>query len=343
MGIDSVLLTSDINRFDEKRRYNVGWEDFENLKVYRIKTNFYLHQGPFLKIKKELMKDIDPDFVYATEYFQPISISASKVCEDLNIPFFFHQHAYKYPEGLFGIVFRGYDRLIRNFIWKRTKKAIALSVASKDFLSRLGFDKEIEVITGGVDTSRFKPVKGTLRDRLNIKKDTFLVLCVSRLIPEKGVLKIPVFAKATEDLNIKYVIVGKGVLKEKLNEMLKETKNVDVIDFIPHEEMSGIYSDADLFIVPSNIEVLNYSVIEAMACGLPVLASDVGGMKELINEKVGFLLPKNDMKTWIEKIKAFYFKQISLNKKEIIDHSKSFSFDIVCRKVLRTMNDGHHL
>jgi len=340
MGIDVVVISSDINMFKNKK-YKVGWEDYENFRIYRIKTNFHLHQAPFVKIKKELIKEINPDFVYATEYFQPMSISASKVCEELNIPFFFNQHAYKYPDGLFGVAFKFYDKLIRKSIWKRTKSAMTLSDTARDFLLKIGFDKKIDVITGGVDTKKFKPVKGTLRDRLDIDKDTFLVLCVARLIPEKGVLKIPVFAKATEELNIRYVIVGKGELKQQLNRMLKGTKNVDMIDFIPHEKLPGIYSDADLYIVPSNVEVLNYSVMEAAACGLPMLASDVGGMSGLINEEIGFLLPKDDLDAWVQKIREFYFRRITLDKKSIVDYSRKFDWENVSKKVLKvvTAND----
>jgi len=340
MGIDVVVLTSDFNIFDEKTRYGVGWENFENFKIYRIKTNLYMHQATFVKVTKELMKEINPDIVYATEYFQPISISVSKICKDLNIPFFFNQHAYKYPDGTFGIIFRIYDRLIRNSIWNRTKKAMAISVAAKDFLSGLGFDKEIEVISGGVYTDKFKPEQGNLRNRFNINKNTFLVLCVARLIPEKGVLKIPLLAKATEDLNIVYVIVGKGELKEKLEEMISGLKNVYLIDFVPHEKMPGIYSDADLFIAPSDVEVLNYSIMEAMAFGLPILASNVGGMKELVNENVGFLLPKDDIKVWVEKIRELYFKKITFDKKLIIDHSKKYDWKLVSKKVLGVMTSN---
>ena len=340
MGIDVVVISSDINMF-KNTKYKVGWKDYENFRIYRTKTNFYFHQAPFVKIKKELIKEISPDFVYTTEYFQPISLSASKVCEKLNIPFFFNQHAYKYPDGLFGVAFKFYDKLIRDSVWKRTKSAMALSDAARDFLLGIGFSKKIDVITGGVDTKKFKPVKGTLRDRLDIDKDTFLVLCVARLIPEKGVLKIPVFAEATEDLDIRYVIVGKGELKEKLNRMLEGAKNVDVIDFIPHEKLPGIYSDADLYIVPSNVEVLNFSVMEAVACGLPVLASDVGGMSGLINEEIGFLLPKDDLDVWVQKIREFYFKKITLDKKSIVNYSEKFDWKNVSKKVLKvvTSND----
>lgn len=337
MGNDVVVLTTDLNIFNGETVYTPGWQDLENFKVYRIKTTLYTCQAPFVGIKKELMEEIKPDLVYATEYFQPISISASKICDDLNIPFFFNQHAYKYPDGKLGIVFRFYDRLTRNYVWKRTKTAMTISNAAKEFLSSLGFDKRIDVIIGGVDTDKFKPNKGSLRKRLNIKEDTFLVLCVGRLIPEKGVLKIPVFAKATEDLNIRYVIIGKGELKEELKEKINGIKNLDVIDFIPHEDMPSIYSDADLYVVPSNVEVLNYSVMEAMASGLPILASNVGGMKELIDENVGFLLPKDDLKAWIKKIKEFYSDEIRLDEKKIIDHAKNYDWKSVTKKVLEVM------
>jgi len=337
LGVSTFLITTDSYLYDNIK-YPLGFQYADNFSVYRIKKAFEIHYGYFSWIDKKILEEINPDVVFSLEYFQPFSIFAAKICNELKIPFFFYQHMYKYPESNFGNLFRIYDRMIRRYVWRRTKKAIAISQHAKKFLSNLGFIKPIETIISGVDTKLFRPQKrGFLREKLGLD-DGFIVLTVARMCKEKGVLKIPVFARATKNLNIHYVVVGDGELKNEFKELSKGLDNIHQIDFIPHEQLPKVYSDADLYIAPSNIEVLNYTTLEAMACGLPMICSDVGGMKELINEKVGFLLPKDDIGIWIKKIKEFYFNQISLDKKSIINHSESFSYEMACKKLLKTMD-----
>lgn len=333
-GIEVVIISSDVHPFKKNIRYAIGWQDYKELKAFRIKTKLNLHQAPFVFFDKRLLKRINPDIVIAGEYFQPLSVFASKICKQFKIPFFFNQHMYLYPKGMFGFQFRLYDRTVRNFIWQNSDGAFAISRAAKNFLQGLGFKKKVEVITGGVNTEIFKPQKGNLRKLLDIDNDTYLVLCVARLSLEKGIMKIPSIAKATRDLNIHYVIVGDGPLKDKFYSSLNGLNNVDVINYIPYNEMPGIYSDANLCIAPSNIEVLNYSILEAMACGVPVLASDIGGMKDVINKYVGFLLPSGDIDAWVEKIKDFYEKGVDLDRKRIREHAKSFDWKIAAKKTM---------
>ncbi len=336
LGISTFLITTDNYLFDNVK-YPLGWQFTDNFTVYRAKKLFELHQGSFTVINKKILEEIDPDVVLSIEYFQPFSIFATKICDELKIPFFFYQHMYRYPEGNFGTLFRIYDRMIRKYVWNRTKKAIAISEQAKQFLLNLGFKKQIETIISGVDTKLFRPQKkGFLRDKLDLD-DEFIVLCVARMCKEKGVLKIPFFARATEKLNIHYVVIGDGPLKNEFEKLSNGLENIHTINFIPHEQLPKVYSDSDLYIAPSNVEVLNYSVLEAMACGLPVIISDIGGMKELVNKMIGFLMPKDDVDGWIKKIRQFYFKEIFLDKKSIINHSKLFAYEVVCKKLLRTM------
>jgi len=337
LGIDATIITSNAHPFKKNLRYPDGWQDFRGLKIFRVNTNLNFHQAPFISFDRKLLEKLNPDFVFAGEYFQPLSMFTSKFCKQFKIPFFFNQHMYKYPKGVFGFNFRVYNELIGKFVWKNTKKAIAISQAAKSFLKSLRFKKEIDIITGGVDTRAFKPGKGILRELLGIDKTTFLILCVSRLSPEKGIMKIPVIAEATRNLNVHYVIIGNGSLKDKFYTSLKGLSNVDVISFIPHNQMPKIYPDADLYIAPSNVEVLNYSVLEAMSCGVPVLASNVGGMRDIINGSAGFLLPSNDIEIWIEKIRDFFEKRIELKRNKIRKHAKSFDWKSVAKKTVEAM------
>ena len=98
--------------------------------------------------------------------------------------------------------------------------------------------------------------------------------------------------------------------------------------------MPKIYSDVDLCIAPSNTEVLNYSVLEAMSCGVPVLASDVGGLKDIINKSVGFLLPSNDIDVWVEKIKDCLENQTEFKRKKIRKHAESYDWKIMAKKII---------
>jgi glycosyltransferase involved in cell wall biosynthesis len=168
----------------------------------------------------------------------------------------------------------------------------------------------IEVLPNGVDVDRYRPVsaeeKRALRARLGWTGVAFLY--TGRLSWEK---RLPWFAeiweKASAGRDARLFIVGAGP------EVIPESPRVRVLP--PVEDAAALYAAADVFVLPSVSEGLSNSLLEAMASGLPAVASAVGGTAQILEDgKTGLLFGKDDEKTAIRQIERI------LNDNELRTH-----------------------
>jgi glycosyltransferase involved in cell wall biosynthesis len=176
---------------------------------------------------------------------------------------------------------------------------ITISHEIDDELSAMGVsDGQRVFIPNGVDVSRCMPVsedrKKKLRAELSLPLHATLVVYAGRLVPEKRVdhlLQIWHEVRNTyHDAHL--LIMGQGEEEPRLREM-----SVDGAQFTGQVEDAVPYLQAaDLFALPSSTEGLSNSMLEAMSCGLPVLATTVGGAPDVIEHKVnGYLIPPDDV------------------------------------------------
>ncbi len=183
-----------------------------------------------------------------------------------------------------------------------SSKIITISNATKDFCLASGLDGEkMEVIPFGVDTDFFRP--------LDVYKDEniFQILSVGYLIERKGfeylIRAMP--HVLTEHENARLKIVGSGPLESKLKSLIYELDlgdQVEIVKNVSDENLLMMYNSADLFVLPSivdsqgNTEGLGVVLLEAMACGVPVIGSDVGGISDIILDgETGLILPEKDV------------------------------------------------
>lgn len=183
-----------------------------------------------------------------------------------------------------------------------SSKTITNSTATRKFCLEAGLDGEkIEVIPFGVNTDFFRP--------LDVYKDEniFQILSVGYLIERKGfeylIRAMPNVLAEHENARLK--IVGSGPLESKLKSLIYELDlgdQVEIIKNVSDEKLLMMYNSADLFVLPSivdsqgNTEGLGVVLLEAMACGVPVIGSDVGGIPDIIYEGVtGLLIPEKDV------------------------------------------------
>jgi glycosyltransferase involved in cell wall biosynthesis len=124
-----------------------------------------------------------------------------------------------------------------------------------------------------------------------------------------------------KDENIVFLIIGKGpdlsTMRERIQQQKLE-KNIKLLGFVPDNELPTYYNAADFFILPSKSgEGLPLVSLEAMACGLPVIATDVGGIKEVIEEKYGIIVPPDDPDSMKKAILDFSQRNLSIIKKDL--------------------------
>lgn len=161
--------------------------------------------------------------------------------------------------------------------------------------------KNVVYIPGiGVDLNKFnnRNRETDLRENLGCKENDIMLLSVGELSERKN---HEVIIKALAELkrdNIKYFIVGKGHLEAYLNELILNNNlnnNVKLLGF--RNDIDRLLNAADIFVFPSIQEGLPVALMEAMACGLPVIASEIRGNTDLIeNGKGGFLISPMNIK-----------------------------------------------
>lgn len=153
----------------------------------------------------------------------------------------------------------------------------------------------VEPLTNGVETSFFRRVEPALPPPEAGRRR---VVVPRRLFQKNGVeyfvRALPLMAA---DVDIEAVLVGDGPEREKLEALAGELGVSGRMRFLgarPHGEMPGILASAELAVFPSLMEATSVAALECMACQLPVAASDVGGLPEIVDEGVGALFRPAD-------------------------------------------------
>ncbi|ETX05803.1 MAG: hypothetical protein ETSY2_20850, partial [Candidatus Entotheonella gemina] len=240
---------------------------------------------------------------------------ALRLRQSLQVPVVHMSHTLGYPKN--SAVQQAWERepptrlQVEYEVLKHSDHLIAESQASKDHMVQdYGVDPaRIEIIPCGVETSIFHPHdRQQARRRLGLPGGP-LLLFIGRLQPLKGIdtlLKCAYDVRQRHD-DLQVLIVGGGVdtddpherqERERLHALMRElglTGHVRFIDAQPQEQLAYYYAAADLLMMPSHYESFGMVVLEAMACGTPVVASHVGGLAStVLPGQTGFLAPVGD-------------------------------------------------
>ena len=177
----------------------------------------------------------------------------------------------------------------------------------------------IEVVTAGVDLDKFHPLdKDSARKTIGIS-ETKIILSVGRIDPLKGVdILIKAISMMDNTADTKVLIVGgEQESGDELNKLINLSNKLglnDVLRFegVVNQDMLPIYYNAsDIFVMPSYYESFGLVALEAMACGVPVVASRVGGPKSLINQGGnGYLIPWVCPEPFSEKLEILLSNEI---------------------------------
>ena len=164
--------------------------------------------------------------------------------------------------------------------------------------------KEISVIPNFVDTSLFfRSPKQEIREQLGIKDEKILIH-ISNFRPVKCISDIiRIFNALTKRLDATLLLVGDGPERSESEILVRELGITERVRFLGKlDDIVPLLSIADLMLMPSNVESFGLAALEAMACGVPVVATNAGGFPEFIVPGLhGYLLPPGDIEGMTEK------------------------------------------
>lgn len=153
----------------------------------------------------------------------------------------------------------------------------------------------VEALTNGVETDLFRKTTPTLPPPTPGRRR---ILVPRRLFPKNGVEHaVRALPMILRELDAELVLVGDGPERGRLEALVRELGVQARVAFLgarPNAEMPGILSSGELAVIPSLMEATSVAALECMSCELPVAASDVGGLPEIVDDRVGALFPPAD-------------------------------------------------
>jgi len=287
-----VVEGVEVHRFDS---YNLPTPDFAawiqlmNLNMQRAATKI-------IKSKR------DGSIIIHTHDW--LSAKAGIGLKHLNrLPLVSTIHATEY--GRRGGVFSDYNRMIHEIeVWlgSESKRVICCSRFMAEQVNKVlevPYEK-IKVIPNGIDPSIFTNLEGVedVRSRFAGKNEK-LVLFVGRLVVEKGVhVLLDAIPKVLQKVDAKFIIAGDGYMRSELVKRVAESGlagKVHITGYLDTNTIRRLFLAADVCVIPSLYEPFGIVALEAMAAGCPVVASDTGGLSEIIeHEKTGVKVYPNN-------------------------------------------------
>lgn len=253
-----------------------------------------LYTIPTLKSSKVLadaLRKLKPDLVHASLTLSPLDFVLPEICEELNLPLVatFHPPFDRRRRNLTSstqhLMYQLYAPFLANY-----DRTIVFSQMQRDLLVQLGVAPErVVVIPNGVDALKYAPGTSNLKAQMGAKR---LFVYQGRVAIEKNVeslLKAWKSCDMGEDSQL--LIVGDGPLVPALRAAYSEEQGVRWLGYVADEtQRIEILRGADVFVLPSYVEGLSLSLLEAMACGLACLATDAGADGEVLEKGAGVIL-----------------------------------------------------
>jgi teichuronic acid biosynthesis glycosyltransferase TuaC len=303
------------------RKPRVYEYDWHGIQVYRQGIHLrlpldYSKSAPRLTYKKmkpvieRIFREFPFDLVYLATWGD-LSLSMSWIAKEMGIP---------YIASAIGDHTNNYYNKPESIYYKYHREIFSGS----EFVICVSNDlnKKVKIMTegkadtftyySGVDTNKFYPsseIRKDFRNRLGYMDDDFVILFVGRLTKSKGVYELleAIDILLSADLSVKLLLVGsssEGTSFKKRIQRWGIKARVTLTGGVGHEDIPGFMNAADAFVLPSWMEGLPNVVMEACACELPVVASAVGGIPELIDDtQTGFLITPGSATDLSEKLK----------------------------------------
>lgn len=335
-----IVYYSDVNK-DEK--IYIDESTGKEIKLLWRKGYKILRTGIYPSLlKKEFINQYD--LIITTEYDQIMSLLWTMYKPKVvlyNGPYY---NMFKIP-----IMEKIYDMLFVKLLNKRLHKIFTKSDLSKKYLEKKGFE-DIETLGVGLDNEVFES-KNDLSEEITelteYMENNKCLLYIGSLIDRKNFrFSLKVFEKVNkENPEIKMIVIGNGKKQyvEKSFELIDKNirKNIILIDKIDNKFLKNIYQSAEVFILPSKLEIFGMVLLEAMYFGVPVISSLNGGSSTLIEDGVnGITIDRFSVDIWTKEIlNICQDKNYSdnLRVKAVYTINEKFLWENICKKFMESI------
>jgi len=297
---------------DLKHDFEPKEEEVDGYKIYyfsrALKPLCYSYFFGQLNISWDMMKAIKQnirkfDVVHVHSWQQFPDIIVHHYASKYNIPYVIQTH------GSIPRIDKKFRKLLYDYtfgyrVLNKASKVIALNNFEAEQYMSMGVPKEkIAIIPNGIDLSEYAelPPKGSFKKKFNIHEDKKIILYLGRIHKIKGIdFLIKAYAHLIYKMNFKnIVLVIAGPDDGYLNKVQNLALSLGIVNNILftgplyEEDKLSAYVDANLLVLPSKYEIFGLSILEAYACKVPVIASNVPGLKNLVINGVTGLLVKS--------------------------------------------------
>ena len=312
--------------------------------IMRGATRFGYHRFPWVNITSrslnKLINEFNPDFI-SGHFAIPVAFYLANLKPTRN--WMITSHGADVVSGLPDSQRNHYhiDDLLGTVL-NKASTVISISKSAQESIEQLGILKsKIKYIPNGVDFDNFS-IKADInfRKQNNIPSDAKIILTIARNAAQKNlILGIKAFAEVTKNFpNLYYVIAGPGTTK-----LVSQIKKYELQEkVITHERLMGdelmaAYQQADIFLSTSYWEFCPLVILESLAAGLPLIATNVPGNIDLIEDGVNGILTESDnyiqIAQAITKLLSDPLLQQSMNKTNIMK-ARSYNWDHISRMYL---------
>lgn len=253
------------------------------------------------KILIDSLRELKPDLVHASLTLSPLDFVLPEICQELNLPLVatFHtpyaRKGAKLKSGTQYLAYQLYSPFLANY-----DRVIVFSEIQRELLARMGVSpSQVAVIPNGVDEQKYSPGTSNLKSQFN---DKHIFVYQGRIALEKNVeALLRAWQKANMGPDCKLLIVGDGPLRTSLEPFYDSESGIIWLGFVADEQRRiEILRGSDVFILPSLAEGLSLSLLEAMACGVACIATDVGADGEVLEGGAGIVVNPQRVKTELQ-------------------------------------------
>jgi glycosyltransferase involved in cell wall biosynthesis len=293
---------------------------------------------------QNFIENIEPDILHIQTHLNLTVINAVRSARKLHVPAVTTIHGVTAKiNPLIDAAQLAYLRTFGGIIFENSHKIICLTKQDCFEVMQLGCSPDkIVVVPNGVDTELFKP---------NGVPDGTLIAWHGRFVAQKGLehlIKAAALVVRGGHPEVKFALVGDGPLKRKMMLMVEElglTKNILFIGRLPSLKSIELFlNKATVYVLPSLREGMPWALLEAMACGKPVVGSDISGINDVItNGQNGFLVPPMDPEALANAILQLLNdeklrRRLSQNARQLM--AEKYSWDIISKRIEKVYSEA---